>query len=833
MPMSLQGGCPEAATIADYARSQLAVGTTVEVEAHLSTCRPCFQRLIAQGQPTLVPDIPQFHIVKEIGRGRFGVVYKVWWVADPQRIVALKVLSSPGQMEESRFDREVAVLQKLDSPGIVKCLAAGQAGDAKYYVMDYVEGVHLDEYLASSRRDLNQELAVFQKVCRAVADAHAAGVVHRDLKPSNILVDADGQPHILDFGICGVAPSDWSSWQRQTITHPGDVVGTLKYMSPEQAWGGVAGPIDARSDIWSLGVMLYGIATGGDYPYSMRSTRDKPAPEALLERIRKELPRLPRLELLPRGHDLGVLLERCLAWEPDRRIESAAKLADDVERYCAGQHVKTRPLWLPYRLKRLVVGAATRSRAAFSVAFVAGVCAMLWALPFVVDIAWKVPGSEHLSGAAAGAAHAAEGLEVLVVGVFDGTVSAVVDQAAAGGFNGVNADLRTWRGVHGHLMERLARVRPSAVVWDYYFASPQAADEQLVAGVRVLEEAGVPVVVAASSYDDAGRPELSPGLLEPLGDRLRHGAIAARDMVERPGEFVMAYQRGDGAIVPGLALTALAALLHPGAMLEVEWFGRDETMSLLYRSGPGAYLRERDRIQLTRQFRAGEDEPDQRPDDLLGCNKFALHRPEYWQQRTVAYEALLRSNEEELRNLARDKLIIVGDLRTRQRGFVPDRHTVKFGATTVEDVPGCYLLADAVTGLLNQSYLKATNPLPASSLLGMLLVAAIGAVVPIKLAAADVFDRAVVRGALWLGLLALAAASLGVMVAAKTFAVVHVGMAGFCLAGPLAGAFAVEFARNRHRILDRSRRAIEEHSLGTRGTITVTPRRPKSHSSAE
>ena len=172
------------------------------------------------------------------------MVYKAWWLRGKPRIVALKVLTSAGGMEKSRFDREIAVLRRIDSPWIVKCLDSGTIGEATYFIMDFVEGVHLDEYLRSCGGDLEGKLAVFQLVCRAVADAHAAGVAHRDLKPRNILVDAEGQPHILDFGICAVDPADWSSWARDTITQPGDIIGTLRYMSPEQAWGGVAGPIN-------------------------------------------------------------------------------------------------------------------------------------------------------------------------------------------------------------------------------------------------------------------------------------------------------------------------------------------------------------------------------------------------------------------------------------------------------------------------------------------------------------------------------------------------------------------------------------------------------------
>jgi len=287
--------CPVDQELARYTQNELNREQTRVVDRHLSQCRRCLDRFVDLGRRSTVPDIPGCRIVKELGRGRFGIVYKAWSLSGTPKIVALKILSYPGEMESSRFEREIAVLKRIDSSGVVKCLDAGISGDAQYLIMDFVEGVHLDEYLSQSCRSMTDKLVVFQKVCRAVADAHAVGVVHRDLKPRNILVDESGQPHVLDFGICLVEPSDWSSWLHETITHAGDVIETLRYMSPEQAWGGVAGAIDERSDLWALGIILYEIVTDGGYPYPLIGAPDQPVHEALLNRIRKELPHLPKL----------------------------------------------------------------------------------------------------------------------------------------------------------------------------------------------------------------------------------------------------------------------------------------------------------------------------------------------------------------------------------------------------------------------------------------------------------------------------------------------------------------------------------------------------------
>ena len=155
--------CPDPAIIVEYARSTLAAEDVSGVETHLSRCPRCLQAFVEHPRPALSPSIPGCHIVKEIGRGRFGVVYKAWWLKDVPRLVALKVLSYAGWMERSRFERESAVLKRIDSPWIVKCFDSGEVGDALYFIMDLVDGVHLDKYLASADGSLNEKLIVFQR----------------------------------------------------------------------------------------------------------------------------------------------------------------------------------------------------------------------------------------------------------------------------------------------------------------------------------------------------------------------------------------------------------------------------------------------------------------------------------------------------------------------------------------------------------------------------------------------------------------------------------------------------------------------------------------------
>ncbi|MCH7995637.1 MAG: protein kinase, partial [Planctomycetes bacterium] len=493
------------------------------LERHLSDCPRCLTNFLDACQPSPVPHIPDVRVVSEIGRGRFGVVYKAWWLKHAPQIVALKILSGASAMEINRFDREIAVLRKIDSPHIVKCLDAGVTGESHYFVMDYVLGTHLDEYLKDQTENLSEKLAVFERVCDAVADAHARGVVHRDLKPGNILINDRGEPHILDFGICSVDHDCGTSWDKMTITRHGDVIGTLKYMSPEQAWGGVAGAVDERSDLWSLGIILYEIATDGGYPYSLRGTPEKPPHEALLDSIRRDLPQLPKLDHLPRGKQLETLIERCLTWEPGNRISSARALANDVKRYLAEKQIETRPLGMFYRLRRLAVGAAARSRWSFAAVFVAFVGVTLWMSTFLFSVSWRVtesPFAGSAAFAARGTAMGAADERIVIVGIGDATIPVVIDYASEQGLPGVTESVPTWRGVHARVHERLLAARPRAIVWDYYFRSPRSADGSFAESVLALENAGIPVVLAAMAHDEKGKPDLSPILCNKLGRRL-------------------------------------------------------------------------------------------------------------------------------------------------------------------------------------------------------------------------------------------------------------------------------------------------------------------------
>ncbi len=823
--------CPDLDAITAHAKDRLGAERSLELDNHLSRCRACLQQYFELGRKSMLPQIKDCRIVKEIGRGRFGVVYKAWWMKGQPQVVALKVLSLSGDMERERFDREISVLERIESPWIVKCLESGTVNDTQYFVMDHVNGTHLDEYLAERCETLIEKLTIFQRVCQAVGDAHRVGVVHRDLKPRNIIIDDDGNPHILDFGICSIDATGWSSSVRQTITHLGDVLGTLKYMSPEQAWGGVSGTIDERSDIWSLGVMLFEIVTDGDYPYPLTATPDQSPQEALLERIRKQLPRMPELHDVDRARDIRILIERCMTWERTSRLNNVQMLADDLDAYCRGDRIRTKPLTMRYRLRRLAIGAATKSRWGFAAVFVAFVGLTIWTSTILFNVRWQVDGAAYL-GANMSASSMVSTLNpqnsIVIVGVFDETIDAVELIAKAQGMVGVTKNIRSWRGVHGRLLDRLRSARPGAVVWDYYFRSEQPGDHALAQAVMRLDKAGIPVVLATRNYDQAGRPALSPTLLRILGDKLRHGAIVARDMVKREGEFVLAVHRQDGVTFPTLSLAALSSVLHPNAVLDVAAGQSSWDISLLYQTGPGTYLRERDIIDTTKSMESQVDGPGIQKGDFLYSLTCSLHDPASWESRTIAYESILTADDETIAKMVAGKLVLIGDFRQARWGLPSDRHAAKYSQGIIEDVPGVYLQADVMTALLHRRYYRAAFPPAGATFPLMLLIATVGCLIPIRLTRRPFFDADIWRHRLHIAVLFGAGASFVLFVVSESSIGVHASMAGFALLGPMVGSLWVEFVRNRHRILDRKRHSVNDICSALNDTLTIQPKRATS-----
>ena len=215
------------------------------------------------------PTIEGYDILEHLPRGGQAVVYKALQKATKRNVAVKVLLQGPhtSQQAQYRFEREVDLAASLKHPNIVTIYDSGISKGQYYYIMEYIQGQSLDKYVESKNLSTRQIMTLFNKVCSAVAYAHQRGVMHRDLKPGNILVDDDGEPHILDFGLAKLV--DGSEQNEQTImtSIAGQVIGTLAFMSPEQA-AGQTDAIDIRTDVYSIGMILYKVMTG-QFPYDI------------------------------------------------------------------------------------------------------------------------------------------------------------------------------------------------------------------------------------------------------------------------------------------------------------------------------------------------------------------------------------------------------------------------------------------------------------------------------------------------------------------------------------------------------------------------------------
>jgi WD40 repeat protein/tRNA A-37 threonylcarbamoyl transferase component Bud32 len=298
------------------------------------------REILAPAFGTKVRYFGDYEVLEEIARGGMGIVYKARQVS-LQRLVALKMilageLASDAQVQ--RFRKEAEAAAQLDHPHIVPIYEVGEHGGHQYFSMKLVEGASLARKIKELEHQYPASAQLMATVARALQYAHQRGIIHRDLKPSNILIDAQGQAHVSDFGLAKQLDSI------EAPTRTGVILGTPCYMAPEQAAGQVR-QIGIAADVYSLGSILYELLTGRP-PFRAET------PMEVLTQVMNDEPVAPRLLEPKVPKDLETICLKCLEKAPRKRYLTAQALAEDLERWFAGEPIVARPAGWPERLAK-------------------------------------------------------------------------------------------------------------------------------------------------------------------------------------------------------------------------------------------------------------------------------------------------------------------------------------------------------------------------------------------------------------------------------------------------------------------------------------------------
>ncbi len=335
--------------------------TIISAELEVSNEEACDDENLESDAMARILDeaLPGYNIQEVIHSGGQGTVFKAFQQS-VQRNVAIKVMhDSPltNVRRARRFSREIQLVSQLQLPNIVQIYESGVAEKHPYFIMEFVEGVPLDDYALANQLSARSRVEILLKIVRAVSKAHQRGVIHRDLKPSNILVDVEGEPHILDFGLAKALSSATELNGHENVSLVGHVIGTLPYLSPEQASG--FDEVDVRSDVYALGIILFELLTGV-FPFDVHGDKADARAQIIRGNLKKlkdcvstgEWTGFPSAAEL--DDDLQSIVSMALAKATSERYQSAAALADDLARYLSGDIVQARSDQRLYMAKRIL-----------------------------------------------------------------------------------------------------------------------------------------------------------------------------------------------------------------------------------------------------------------------------------------------------------------------------------------------------------------------------------------------------------------------------------------------------------------------------------------------
>lgn len=647
--------------------------------------------------PFMMPvQIAGYRIVRLIGAGGMGLVYEAEQEA-LQRRVALKLMQ-PGAVSNealARFEAEARALARLRHPGIAQVFDTGvyrpggeDASIVPFLSMELVVGsVTLQEYAERSDVDLESKLRVMIEVCGALEHAHDAGVVHRDLKPSNILVipseRAESTPpiKIIDFGIAKLL-GDGS----RTITSRGQIVGTPSYMAPEQLGHG---SVDNRSDIYSIGVILYQLCTGR-LPLAVPRGLDR---QHLERALFDTTPAPPRTLDRRLAGDLETIILKCLQKSPGDRYQSVRQLREDLAAYLSGERIQaTRDS--AAKAARRVVGRATARRPilAFEICASIGVTigmlvvtpAMLYR-PELTQAYWnEISALAPVSGSLS---------DVRCVMIDDETDFEAI--ARAQDIPGVSNDnIKSVRLLHGAVLGRLAGVGPRAVGIDIRFAAPSEFDGPLLKAISDLAERNIGVVVTMLKwqYGPDGLPAIAPEFAKRVWCGPANGGFQSAEI----WTMYAVLERAQNELMPSFAVLTFAASNEPKADIGVAMVENGNVEVRYFKPGTGrrVTLRPPDRILIS------GNETMTAPDETLGLEAgdiahafFAKLPMDGMRRCSFSMQQFFAMSDEEMRKEFGNRVVLIGN------GSTAGNDLQKSSNGNI--VPGVWINAATIQQMLN------------------------------------------------------------------------------------------------------------------------------------
>jgi CHASE2 domain-containing sensor protein len=683
--------------------------------------------------------VGHYQLTREIDAGGMGFVYEA--IQDqPRRTVAVKLMrhSLSSRAAVRRFENEAQVLARLRHPGIAQIFEAGTHQHAAlaipYFAMEFIPGARpITTYASARKLTLRQRLELFIEVSDAVHHAHQKGILHRDLKPQNILVDQNGRVKVIDFGIARAVDADQVAATLQTS--PDQLLGTLQYMAPEQLDGDPR-ELDARADVYALGVVLYELVCG-KLPYEVSASRLPDASRI----IREQEPLRPRSANAAIDPDLETVLLTALHKDRIRRYPSAREMADDLRNVLANEPIRARRDSATYIVRTRIGASARRHR----------IAAALFA------ISTAIVASQVIGGRADERFGITRWFERFVVGRFSPDPGPTLKDVRIICFHDLaeiaaiaqtrlsSAEDKTWmRPGRAAILNKLKEASARAVVLDSHAPSPAtdpAFDQQLIRAAQSLRERGVDVVFGVKTWElqSNNSPKLAPDLLP----YFRWGVTTATMKPSEVWCVPLALQHEGTDALPSLSLQAFASARRPrsGASFEIQ--GIQHFLEVHYTPGFTAdpALPASDRVNVTRVELAAQASATYgiQSTDVLAEYVIAMPSDRVFAASTVNASDVIRADDAKLQSLFKDKVVVVGDEFEGQ-----DLHEYVGGRKLF----GLQVQAQAIDALLNDRTIR--RP-PMCQFAGMLL----SSQVPVELALAVVGGIAAVylgKRVWWCGL---------------------------------------------------------------------------------